>query len=234
MGTKISQLPEITDTMLVSSMDLFELSLGLGPGDSPFSRSISVGTLQDYLDRTFINRAGDTMTGALAFENDDEDSASIDMGEDGTINVFPEAEDNIVVINGASAGVGNHGQTITGRFRFCRPIQTAADDDILTSGASGVTTSMLRVDSVLESNILTIRKGDGTAGLDFQPGNYFSVVQEGGGQVSIAGEANVVLLYPPDKLATTRTEYSVITCTCLAIDEAGQDIWVVEGDLASA
>lgn len=231
MGTKISQLPEITSTLEVSATDLFELSLGLE--DVPFSRSISIGTLQDYLDLTFINRAGDIMTGALAFENDNEDSASIDMSEDGTVNVFPEAVNSIVAINGASAGVGNTGQTITGRFRFCRPIQTAADEDTLTSGASGVTTSMLRVDSVLESNTLTIRKVDGTAGLDFQPGNYFSVVQEGTGQVSIEGETGVVLLFPADRLATTRTQYSVITCTCLAIDEAGEDIWVVEGDLDS-
>jgi hypothetical protein len=231
LGKKISDLDAVSATIQLAESDIFELSRGLD--DVPFSNSLSLGLLKEYFDETFINKDEDTMFGPLHWSNLDEESASIDMGDDGTVNVFPEAADSIVAINGSSAAPGNTGQLITGRFRFCRPIQTAADEDVLTSGASGVATSVLRVDSALESNVLTIRKTDGTPGLDFQPGNFFSVVQEGTGQVVIEGEANVVLLFPADKLTTTRTQYSVITCTCLAVDEAGEDIWVVEGDLDS-
>ena len=62
-------------------------------------------------------------------------------------------------------------------------------------------------------------------------GSYYSVVQEGVGQISITADAGVTLVFPSDCLARTRAQGALVTLTCL---DAENNIWHVSGDMAQA
>lgn len=59
-------------------------------------------------------------------------------------------------------------------------------------------------------------------------GSYMSFMQ-GGGAVTVIGDAGVIINVPAGCLPATRGQYSVITATCLSADT---NTWVLSGDLA--
>lgn len=71
-------------------------------------------------------------------------------------------------------------------------------------------------------NATGVRVGNGT---------YFSVVQTGSGQVTIAAEAGVTLVIPTGYVAKTRAVNSTISATCINEDS---NIWLIGGDIALA
>lgn len=243
MGKKITQLDA---HIAITTNDLMELSQN--DGGTQVSTKTSLTDLvthianndtfieeiinnTDFTDN-FVNVTGDTMTGALTFSNGS-DTGSIDIDVSGDMSIFPEGTNNILTLNSASAAAGNTGQTITGRFRYSMPIETENSAATLGSGSSGVTTALVKCSNASPVT-LTIRKNDSTPGLDFQAGNFFSVMQEGAGQVTLVGETGDVILRIPDGfIAATRGQYSVISATLYDIS-GGDEFWVISGDLAAA
>lgn len=227
MGKKISQLD---DNIAITSGDFVELSQD--DSGTQTSTKATLGDLVTFLGDSFVNVTGDTMTGALTFSNG-ADTGSIDIDGSGDMAIFPEGSNNILTLNSASAGTNNTGQTITGRFRYSMPIEQENSAATLGSGSSGVTTALVRCSNGSPVT-LTIRKNDSTPGLDFQKGNFFSVMQEGAGQVTLVGQTgNVVLGIPAGFIAATRDQYSVISATLYEISET-DELWVISGDLAEA
>lgn len=62
-------------------------------------------------------------------------------------------------------------------------------------------------------------------------GSYYSLVQEGIGQVTVTADPGVTLIYPDDCLPRTRAQGALITVTCF---DGDNDIWHVSGDMAQA
>lgn len=113
------------------------------------------------------------------------------------------------------------------------PITTTASTVITTDGSSIVT-----VDGTFQNNLLLItsstpitlriKKTTGTAG-DWQSGQYFSVMQLGTGQVTLAIQDDTGTLTPsPGFSAKTRGQGSIISASCLYADA---DSWGISGDL---
>jgi len=116
------------------------------------------------------------------------------------------------------------------------PITTTASTVISTDGSSIVT-----VDGTFQNNLLLItsntditlriKKTTGSAG-DWKSGEYFSVMQVGTGQVTLAIEDGTGTLTPsPGFLAKTRGQGSIISASCMYADA---DAWAISGDLLRA
>lgn len=180
----------------------------------------------------YVLKTGDTMTGALGFQNGP-NVAFISLGAGGDLNISPGDDDHIVYINAGSASGAGTGQLITGRFRSAMPIEVRNTSVTVASGPAGVGSALVRCNAAAAVT-LTIRENDGTAGQDWNIGNYFSVMQEGAGQVSLApASANVVLHYPAALSLKTREQYSAITATLYDIT-GGVETWVISGDAEPA
>ena len=102
----------------------------------------------------------------------------------------------------------------------------------LGSGAAGITTALVRCSN---ASAVTITIRDNTGGAtDFDAGAFFSIMQEGLGQVTLVGETgDVDLMIPAGFIAATRGQYSVISATLYDIT-AGVQSWLISGDLAEA
>lgn len=74
---------------------------------------------------------------------------------------------------------------------------------------------------------LTVRANTGGSA-DWKEGQFFSVLQVGAGQVTLAVEGGGPLTVPPSFQAKTRAQGCIISGTCLAPDA---DAWVAAGDL---
>jgi len=74
---------------------------------------------------------------------------------------------------------------------------------------------------------LTMRANTGGSA-DWKEGQFFSVLQVGAGQVTLAVEGGGPLTVPPSFQAKTRAQGCIISGTCLAPDA---DAWVAAGDL---
>lgn len=245
MGKKISQLdPHIAittgdlmelsqsnaGTQVSTQTSLTDLVTHIANNSTFISQLTSNVTFTGNLNDDYVNVTGDTMTGALAFSNGTS-SGSIDIDASGDIHIFPEGVNNILTLNSASASTGNTGQIIAGRFRYAMPIETENADAVLGSGGSGVATALVRCSNASPVT-LTIRKNDSTPGLDFQAGNYFYVMQEGAGRVTLVGQtANVQLRVPTGFLAATKSQWSVIKATLYFLDGT-DEYWVISGDMA--
>ncbi len=75
---------------------------------------------------------------------------------------------------------------------------------------------------------LTMRANTGGSA-DWKEGQFFSVLQVGAGQVTLAVEGGGPLTVPPSFQAKTRAQGCIISGTCLAPDA---DAWVAAGDLS--
>lgn len=112
------------------------------------------------------------------------------------------------------------------------PIYTVAPE-IITTVTGDTTIDASRHNTLIlinsaEAVTLTIRANTGSTD-DWTDGQYFSVVQLGAGQVTLAIEGGAgTLTVPPDFVATTRGQGSVISATCYAPDADG---WLAAGDL---
>lgn len=181
----------------------------------------------------YVLKAGDTMTGNLNWQNGS-DVVSIGIIAGGDMNISPDDNNHIVYINAATADAGNTGQLITGRFRSAMPIEQRNTSVVVQSGPTGVGSALVRCSSASPVS-LTIRKNDGTAAADWHIGNYFSVLQEGAGAVTLAGQNGNVVLNRAATFTgnTTREQFSVITATLYSVS-GGVETWVITGDLAQA
>ncbi|MGX9710030.1 hypothetical protein [Stenotrophomonas maltophilia group sp. LNF259] len=111
------------------------------------------------------------------------------------------------------------------------PIYTVAPQIISVTGNTTVDGSMHNTLIVANSATpitITIRENTGSTS-DWKGGEFFSVMQLGTGQVTLAiaggaGQLNV----PANFQAKTRVQRSIISATCLAPDA---DTWVVAGDM---
>lgn len=74
---------------------------------------------------------------------------------------------------------------------------------------------------------ITIRANTGSD-VDWKEGEFFSVVQIGSGQVTLAVEGSVPLVVPSGFLAKTRGQGCVISGTCIAPDA---NTWLASGDI---
>lgn len=118
-------------------------------------------------------------------------------------------------------------------YMLTLPIQSKNTSSTVQAGVGGVMANVLRADSPTAIT-LTIRENTGVPSVDFAVGNYFSVIQVGAGQVTLAPEsANVVLRKPLALNLKTREQYSVITATLFDITGA-VETWVISGDLELA
>lgn len=75
---------------------------------------------------------------------------------------------------------------------------------------------------------ITIRQNTGDVDLDWSNGEYFMVLQQGAGQVTIVQEDEGTVTPPTDFENKTRAQGSIISATCTAADA---DAWVTAGDL---
>jgi hypothetical protein len=230
------KISELTTAEQLSLDDIVEVSIVDGESPTGFvSRKMTLQELADLynVEDLWVDTTGDTMTGDLVLVNtEDEDSTewTHTVGADGTYTLWADGDyDKIMAIHPGTASAGNSGQLITGRFRYSRPVPQQ-NSGVLNSGSEGVTTGMVYANSS-EPVTLQIRALTGDA-IDFDVGNFFSVVQMGDGQITLEGEtASVILLYPSDRLPATRTRYSVITATYVEND-SGDQYWVLSEDLA--
>jgi hypothetical protein len=226
---KFTQLPAVVS---VVSADLAAIVQDVA--GTPISRKVTMAQLAAFLASDssfadlFVNVTGDTMTGPLTFQNG-ADTAFISLGVGGDLNISPDDNNHIVYINAGTAEGTNTGQTITGRFRAAMPIEVRNSAVTIASGATGVGSALIRCSNASPVT-LTVRKNDGTAGQDWHKGNYFSVMQEGAGQVTLApATGNVVLNKPAALTLKTREQFSVITATLYDITGA-VETWVISGD----
>jgi hypothetical protein len=233
---KISQLP--TGSPLAGT-DLFPVAQDQGGGvfitiKTPLSALATAFSTE--LADDFVNVTGDTMTGDLTLTNtlDEGDTEWVHTVSDGgDYTLWANGNYNkILALNPGTASAGNTGQLITGRFRYSMPVVTQNTSATLGSGGSGVATSLVRCSNASAMNI-TIRANTSSVS-DFDVGNFFSVLQEGVGQVTLLPETgDVVLRIPAGYIAATRDQYSVISATLFSISGATQT-WVISGDLAEA
>lgn len=231
---RISQLPFVETVQ-----DADVLAVAIYAEDAPYtSGAMRVGELASYIvnDRVegeFLPLSGGILTGDLGFENPlAAQSWNTSVDSDGNLAISGSSFDQIMSLNSGTAGEGNTGQLITGRFRYSMPVMVQNTAATLSSGAEGVTTGLVRCSNGSPVT-LTIRANT-ASNIDFDVGNFFSVVQEGGGQVTLVGEdANVSLLIPAGYIAATRDQYSVISATYIENNE-GVQRWLISGDLAEA
>lgn len=187
---------------------------------------VNLGVVGDY-----VLKSGDTMTGPLVFSDpDSEETWSFSTDDEEGLTLSGSTYNQILSLNPGTASAGNTGQTITGRFRYSMPVVTRAGGSVVSSGSAGVATSLVRVNEASSVNIV-IRANVADL-LDFDVGNFFSVMQEGLGSINITAETgDIVLRVPAGYTATTRGQYSVISATLFSISGATQT-WVISGDMA--
>lgn len=233
--SKISGLP-VGDP--IAADDLFAVDQEVSEGvyqtiQVPFSEISSAVADALVIEDLWVDTTGDTMTGALNFEHPEGSLYwSLVANSDNSFSFEGETRNQVISLNSGTAAAGNTGQLITGRFRYNTPIVVQNTAATVSSGASGVTTSLIRSSNASPMTI-TIRDNVGDSS-DFHAGAFFSVMQEGAGQITIAGEnGDVVLRIPTGYIAATRDQYSVISATLYDITGAVQT-WVISGDLAEA
>lgn len=229
--SKISALP---DGSPLAATDFIPVAQDQGGGlfvtiKSPIS-DVATAIATEVSD-DFVNITGDTMTGPLGFEEPTAPASwTVTPGADGSLNIVGSTYNQILTLNPGTSTVGNTGQTIAGRFRYSMPIVEVTNvSEPVKSGGSGATTALLRVNE--ESPVSVVIRANVADLEDFDAGNFFSVMQEGAGQVSITAEtADVVLRVPAGVSATTRAQYSIISATLYDITGDTQT-WVISGDL---
>jgi hypothetical protein len=187
------------------------------------------------LEGDFVERAGDTMTGPLTWVNEEDTNDTewtMQVSTSGEATLWADGNfDKILSLNPGTASEGNTGQTITGRFRYSMPIINQNTPAVVSSGGTGVTTGLVVVDNASDVT-LQIRASTGSV-IDFDVGNFFSVMQRGAGRVTLEGETGgVILTVPAGYIAATRDQSSVISATYYQYDD-GDQYWVVSGDLAT-
>ena len=112
------------------------------------------------------------------------------------------------------------------------PIYTVAPEVI--TNITGDTTiggdfhNTLIVINSVDPVTITIRENTGDEELDWGNGEYFSVLQLGTGQVTLAPEDAGTVTPPDDFENKTRAQGSIISATCVADDS---DLWASSGDL---
>jgi hypothetical protein len=249
---KFSELPAGTAVALTDLLALSQEMAG-----TPVSRKLTVAQLIALLAATpgladvFVNVAGDTMTGGLTISSGNitlgagnadvtgsvivrngANTLTVSVAPDGTVNIEPANGNEIMTINSGTAASGATGQLITGRFRSSMPVEIRNTAATLGSGATGVASALVRASNASSINH-TVRKNTGAPGLDFQVGNYFSVTQEGAGQVVLVPEnGNVIFHIPSTHLPRTRVQHSTITATLKEVT-GSTETWLISGDMAA-
>lgn len=119
-----------------------------------------------------------------------------------------------------------------GPLKFLIPLYDVTDTAYTADGTKE--SYLLRSNNAADTTI-TIRANTGDATLDWETNPiaapFFSVVQVGDGQVTLAPDTGVTLRVPTGFIAATRGKNSVVSCTA---DYASGGQWVLSGDLAPA
>lgn len=120
-----------------------------------------------------------------------------------------------------------------GPLKFLIPLYDVADTAFTVDGSKE--SYLLRSNNAADTT-LTVRANTGDATLDWETNPiaapFFSVVQVGDGQVTLAPETGAVTLrVPTGFIAATRGKNSIISATA---DYASGGQWVLSGDLAPA
>ena len=190
----------------------------------------------------WVNTTGDTMYGNLEFLHEDGvagEETVIQPVEGGGLNISPTDLNNDVYIAVSTADPleAATGSVIAGRFRCSIPIAEEPDGDT-TLYSSRHSSAVINYQGASDADFF-IRKNDGTAGMDFFLGNYFTVVQGSTGTVTLEPEtANVHLLIPDGFIASPRGQYSAITATLITADvtfgpeDHIDEYWLISGDMA--
>lgn len=219
----------------LAAADLVPVAREVSPGVYATVKN-TLANIRTYLQSFFVDVTGDTMTGPLTMQNG-AFSTLFRQNADGSVDIAPATNDQIVAINSNTASAPSAtGQLITGRFRCAIPLSGNTFNTTVQSGAGGVASGLFIADTDADGAFtVTIRKNDGTPAADFQLGNYFSILQAGVDQVTIAGQTNVTLSAAPGFASPlkTRGNKSIVTCTFWK-SSGGQDHWVVTGDLEVA
>lgn len=132
-------------------------------------------------------------------------------------------------LNGGGGGTigGENGEPVTNSQRI-KIINVATTSYF----ADAATERGLVVCSNAAATTVTVKlRPLGATGNRVGNGTYFSVVQTGAGQVTIAAEAGVTLVVPTGYAAKTRALNSTISATCINEDS---NIWLIGGDIALA
>lgn len=193
----------------------------------------------------WVNTEGDTMTGNLYFLHEDDEPGKETVFQPlsgGGYNISPiDLNDTLyLAVSTADQTLDVDGAVIAGRFRCAIPMEEKEDEDLLTS--SDCSSALIQYAGGAGGTLI-IRKNDGTAGMDFFLGNYFSVVTMGSeASVTLEPETpGVHLLVPDGFIASPRGRYSVITATLVRADvtDVGEgdfthddEYWLISGDLA--
>ena len=159
-------------------------------------------------------------------------------GEDFEVLIDSNTDDSVIRLATAPAAGVKGFTTLRGYARpFIgpEPITTVAPEIVVIDGSDPADllidarrhNTMIVVNSATPVT-LTIRENTGDADLDWGKGEFFSVLQFGAGQVTLAPEGAGTVTPPADFENKTRAVGSIISASCVAEDS---DLWASSGDL---
>ena len=157
-------------------------------------------------------------------------------GVDFEIRMGPTPADTVIRMLGGAPDIGVKGFTVLRGYARPyigdEPVTTVAPTIITTiTGDTTIGADFHNTLIVLNSATpvtLTIRENTGDADLDWGNGEFFSVLQFGAGQVTLAPEGAGTVTPPADFENKTRAAGSIISASCVAEDS---DLWASSGDL---
>lgn len=159
-------------------------------------------------------------------------------GEDFEVLIDSNTDDSVIRLATAPAAGVKGFTTLRGYARpFIgqEPITTVAPEIVVTDGTdpADLLIDARRHNTLIVVNsatpvTLTIRENTGDADLDWSNGEFFSVLQFGAGQVTLAPEGAGTVTPPADFENKTRAVGSIISASCVADDS---DLWASSGDL---
>lgn len=152
------------------------------------------------------------------------------------IRMGPTPADTVIRMLGGAPDIGVKGFTVLRGYARPyigdEPVTTVAPTVITTiTGDTTIGADFHNTLIVLNSATpvtLTIRENTGDADLDWGNGEFFSVLQFGAGQVTLAPEGAGTVTPPADFENKTRAAGSIISASCVAEDS---DLWASSGDL---